>query len=120
MVAGWSPRCRVNLSDLNRKLELIMSAISDFVAKQKAFNDRQGAAIDAAVQSLSGITGDIQTLNDKITQLQNNPGPISPEDQGLLDEALTIGSSLADKAESLSQALATLDAQTPPPAPPGA
>lgn len=78
----------------------IMSAISDFAAKQNAFNDR----IDAAV---AGVTADVQVLNDKIAELQNSSGQISPEDQASLDAIEARGQALTDKLEAL-------DALTPP------
>lgn len=78
----------------------IMSAISDFATKQNAFNDR----VDAAV---TGLTEDVQTLNDKITELQNSPGGITPEDQALLDAIEARSASIATKLEAL-------DALTPP------
>lgn len=93
------------LQALNGKVDHIMSAISDFAAKQKAFNDRTGAAID-------GIVADIKTLNDKITELQNSAGTVTPEDQALIDDLQAKGEALASKAEAL-------DAQNPPPPPPG-
>lgn len=80
-----------------------MSAITDFAAKQKEFNDRQ----DAAVQ---GLTDDVKFLNDKLTAIQNSPGTLSPEDQAALDEALA-------RTEALTTTLEALDSQTPP-APP--
>lgn len=92
----------------------IMSALTDFLAKQKAFNDRQSTAIDSTVASITGLTGDIQTLNDKITELQNSQGGVTPEDQVLIDELQTQGEAVAAKAEALATALAALDAQTPP------
>jgi len=78
----------------------IMSAISDFAAKQKAFNDRQDAAV-------TGLQGDVKSLNDKIEELQNSPGGITPEDQALLDELEARGEAIATKLEAL-------DALTPP------
>lgn len=78
----------------------IMSAISDFATKQNAFNDR----VDAAV---TGLTDDVKVLNDKITELQNNPGPITPEDQALLDAIEARSAAIAAKLEAL-------DALTPP------
>ena len=72
----------------------IMSAISDFAAKQKAFNDRTGAAID-------GIVSDIQALNDKIQELQNSAGTVTPEDQALIDDLVAKGDALAQRAEAL-------------------
>lgn len=81
-----------------------MSAVSDYVAKQKSYNERTAAAID-------NVVGDIQRLNDKITELQNTPPVLDPADQALLDEIDAMGSALASKAEAL-------DALTPPAAPP--
>lgn len=96
----------------------IMSAISDFVAKQTAFNTRQGAAIDSAVAGVSGLTADVQSLNDKITELQNSQGTVTPEDQALLDQLEAQGEATATRLEGVSAALAALDAQTPPVVPP--
>ena len=77
-----------------------MSAISEFAAKQDAFNNRLGAAID-------GIVADVASLNAKIEELQNTQGQITPEDQALLD-------SLQAKGEQLATALEAVDALTPP------
>lgn len=77
-----------------------MSVFSDFAAKQKAHNDAVSAAID-------GITADIQALNDKITELQNSSGTVTPEDQALIDELVASGDALQAKAQAL-------DDMTPP------
>lgn len=77
-----------------------MSAISDFAAKQNAFNDR----IDAAV---TGLQSDIDALNAEILKLQNSPGTITPEDQASLDALQARGEAIAAKLEAL-------DALTPP------
>ena len=106
---------------LRRILQLetnIMSAISEFTAKQKSFNDRQGAAIDNAVASVTGLSEDIQALNDKITELQNSAGGVTPEDQALIDALETQGDAVASRVEGVASALAALDAQTPPVVPP--
>lgn len=86
--------------DLKEMEKRIMSAISDFAAKQNAFNDRQDTAI-------ADLTADVQALNDKITELQNSPGAITPEDQALLDAIVTRGENVTAKLEAL-------DALTPP------
>lgn len=91
------------MCEVRRLLEKIMSAISDFAAKVKAHQDREDA-------SIAGLKQDVQTLNDKITALQNSQGQITPEDQALLDDITTRGQSMSDKLEAL-------DALTPPPAP---
>lgn len=80
-----------------------MSSISDFAAKQNAFNDRQATAID-------GLVGDVKSLNDKIEELQNSPGAITPEDQALLD-------ALEVRADAMTAKIEALDAQTPPAVP---
>lgn len=90
--------------DLKETEQRIMSKISEFAEKQNAFNDR----VDAAV---TGLQGDIQALNDKITELQNSPGQITPEDQALLDAIQTRSEGIAAKVEAL-------DALTPPVVPP--
>jgi hypothetical protein len=83
----------------------IMSAISEFATKQNAFNDR----LDAAV---TGLSGDVQALNDKITELQNTAGQITPEDQALLDN-------IQQRSEAIATKIEALDSLTPP-APPAA
>lgn len=83
-----------------------MSVISDYATAQAAFNAR-------IETSVNGITADVTSLNDKITELQNSPGRISPEDQALLDGLQAQGAALATKLEALD-AIVTV----PPPAPP--
>lgn len=85
-----------------------MSAISEYAAAQAAFNAR-------IETSVAGITADVTSLNDKITELQNSPGRITPEDQALLDGLQAQGAALAAKLEALD-AIVTV----PPPAPPEA
>lgn len=80
--------------DLENAKVQIMSVISEFAAKQKGFNDRLDAAI-------CGLTGDVQTLNDKIAELQNSRGSITPEDQALLDAIETRSELIASKLEAL-------------------
>lgn len=104
--------------DLEQMERNIMSVISQFAEKQKAFNDRQATAIDGLVSSTQGLTDDVKSLNDKITALQNSPGSITPEDQALLDNLQAQGESTASRAEAVSAALKALDEQTPPAVPP--
>lgn len=96
----------------------IMSAISDFLAKQLAFNARQQAAVDALTNTAAGLAEDVQTLNDKITELQNSPGGVTPEDQAIIHELQTQGEALTGKLEAFATALETLNALTPPKTPP--
>jgi peptidoglycan hydrolase CwlO-like protein len=77
-----------------------MSAISDFAATvNQQFTDI-GTSVD-------GLTADVAQLKAKIDELQNNPGPISPADQALLDD-------IQNKANAVSQKLKALDDATAP------
>lgn len=79
-------------------------AIQAYGAAATAFSTRISAGID-------GIAADLDALNALILQLQNNPGPISPEDQAILDSAVAAGEALAARVEAL-------DAINPPAVPP--
>lgn len=93
-----------HLHNLEQKVDRIMTAISDYHARVKTAFTMISAGLD-------GISTDIQTLNDKITQLQNNPGPISDADQALLDE-------IQGLADNVASRVSALDDQTAPPSPP--
>ena len=95
-------------------LEQIMSAISDFAAKQSAFNAAIAADIDALVASTNGLTDDVANLNAQIATLQNSPGKISAEDQKTLDDLTTAGAALQLRTDTAAAAAAALDAKTPP------
>lgn len=91
------------LSHLARQNTRIMSTISDFVAKQQAFNDQQSTAID-------DISTELKTLNDTVTALQNSAGQITPEDQALLDQ-------IQASSQAVTTKLQALDTLTPPAVP---
>ena len=95
-----------------------MSVISDYLDKQKTFNSRQGIAIDGIVTSVTGLTGDIKTLNDKIEELQNSSGQVTPEDQATINELEVAGDALSTKSEALAVAIKALDDATAPVIPP--
>lgn len=88
------------LTKILHLLESLMSAISDFAAKQNAFNDQMDNAV-------SGLTDDVKNLNDQIAALQASNGSITAEDQKLLDGIQARSQAIADK-------LTALDNMTPP------
>ena len=88
-------------NDLKETERKIMSKISEFADRQNAFNDKMDVAI-------TGVTGDVKTLNDLIAELQATQGAITAEDQALLDQ-------IEVRAVAITTKLEALDALTPPP-----
>ena len=78
--------------------------IEAFVAQQNVFLNK----IEGHV---TGLTGDVKSLNDTILLLQKTPGVLTPQDQALLD-------SIQAKTEALVGGIEALDALTPPVLPP--
>lgn len=74
--------------------------------------------LDAGVNSAVGVADDVAFLKETIDRLQNNPGPISPEDQALLDAAQTRATASASRSSALRDALKALDDATARPTPP--
>lgn len=99
----------------------IMSKISEYSDRVNASFDAIGASVDAIVTSVAGVAGDVTELKRIIAELQTNPGPISAEDQALLDALEVKVGSLVTRADAVKTAVAELDAQTEnvptPPAP---
>lgn len=89
--------------DLHRMEEKFMSAIGDFAAKLKAFQDKEDAAVADLIVRVKG-------LQDTLTAIQNSAGTISPEDQASLDAALAQAQSVSDKLAALDSTVAP----TPP------
>lgn len=98
LIANEKIICLINKMEVR-----IMSIISDFAARQNAYNDK----LD---QAHSGLTDDIQAMKEIIEKFQNTPGAITPEDQALLDELETRAATAVAKAEALDNLT--------PPAPP--
>jgi methyl-accepting chemotaxis protein len=104
---------------INKKLNEIMSAISSYAERVNTAFDTIGEGVDAIVKSVGGIAGDITELKRLIKELQDNPGPISPEDQALLDALETKVGALVGRVDAVKASVAELDAQTEtPPTPP--
>lgn len=94
--------------------------IAAHAAKQTAFNNRQGAAIDSLVTSTGGLVADITRLNDKIVELQNSAGQVTPEDAALINDLEVQGEALVTRGEAVAAALKALDDAEPPVVPPAA
>jgi hypothetical protein len=98
--------------------------IASYSVKVDAAFDEIGATVDTLVTAFAGVTGDVAFLKDTIVQLQANPGPISPEDQALLDAGVPRAAVAVEKLRVITAAVKALDDATagpivePPPVPP--
>ena len=98
----------------------LMSKLSEYVDRVTASHDAISASVDAIVTSVTGVAGDVTELKRIILELQNNPGPISAEDQALLDALEVKVGALVARTDAVKASVAELDAQTadvPPPPP---
>jgi hypothetical protein len=100
----WLNPARTIISYLILMERRIMATLDEFITQQTAFNEQLNTA-------LTGITGDIQNLNDQIAVLQGTPGTLTPAQQAAIDALAATGAALATKA-------AGLDDLTPPVATP--
>lgn len=97
-----------------------MNEIKDYItAVDTAFNTIDEATT-ALEKGLPGVSDDVKYLKETIEALQNNPGPITPEDQELLTGAQSRVNALAARLAPLSAALTALDEATTRPEPPPA
>lgn len=109
---------RVILHRLAHMERNLMSQISDYSLRVNTAFDAIGSSVDAMVDSIAGVAGDIAELKRLIDELQTSSGVISPEDQSLLDALESKVNSLVARTETVKTSLADLDAQTstvPPP-----
>lgn len=104
MFAFFNIARETSLVKMQYILERIMGKITEFATAQKAFNARLETAV-------TGITGDVKALNDKIAELQNSQGEVTPSDQALINE-------LQMQGEALAARFTALDELTPPTVPP--
>jgi hypothetical protein len=92
----------------------VSKEVQAFVDELKKQFTSIGDSVDSLVTSQAGVAGDVAKLKGIIDKLQNNPGPISTEDQALLTEGVAVATALATKTAGVSAALKTLDDATDP------
>lgn len=100
------------------KQEALMSVISDFGTAMNAYFDETGASIDELKGSVNGLAGDVAWMKARIDELQNNPGPISPEDQKILNDLQARAVAASANAKDAVAQVKALDEATPPVVPP--
>ena len=91
-----------------------MSAIGEYTTAVDVLFTEIGTAVDGLVASMVGVQGDVDRLKQKILQLENSPGAITPEDQALLTASLTAATSLSTRITAVNTALKALDDATAP------
>jgi hypothetical protein len=84
--------------DLDQLENKVMSKISEFGERDTAWKERLKTAI-------TGINTRIGKLKEQILALQNNPGPISIEDQAILDKAEVGIGEATTEAEAIASIL---------------
>lgn len=92
--------------------------IRDYITAVDTSYNTIDEAVTAFEKGLTGVTGDVSYLKETIQKLQDNPGPISAEDQALLTGAQERVNALAARLAPLSAALTALDEATTRPEPP--
>lgn len=90
-----------------RFFELLINQKEQIMTKVQETADRMEALFAEQKAGLEDIQGDIKFLTDKIAEIQNSPGTLSPEDQAALD-------AMEAKAAEVTNNIKTLASQTPP------
>lgn len=98
----------------------IMSKLSEYTDRVNVAFDAISSTVDSIATSVTGVSGDVAELKRVIAELQANSGPISAEDQALLDALEAKVDTLVTKTQGVADAVSVLDAQTEPPVPPQA
>lgn len=110
----WS-KSHANLAtklDLDQMECRIMSKVTEYIAASDAkfaelatSADELQASQTVIGSSLTGVAADIAFVKAKLEEIQNNPGPISTEDQAALNASLDRMSGLTNRFTTLSAGL---------------
>lgn len=107
------------LRRIEQKVDKMSQQITDFAAAvNTAFTDIQ-TDIDGLGADLDKVVSGVANLETLIAQLQNNPGPISPEDQNVLNTLQSAAQTLSANVKSLKSKADAIDTTAPVPTPAG-
>lgn len=95
---------------------ILMATLAEQLTAINSGLETLGTGVDEVLTVVTNVSGDVTTLKGIIEKLQTNPGPITPEDQTLLDKAQTLVGTTSTKLQSAVAALKALDEATAPPA----
>lgn len=97
----------------------LMSALSDYIAKQTQFNADQASALASLSTDLGEVAGDVDGLKETIVELQGSiGGDISAEDKAALDQLVADAGASTAKLQALAASAKALNEATPPKPPP--
>lgn len=92
----------------------IMATLAEQLTAVNTGLETIGTGVDEVLTVVQNVSGDVTNLKAIIEKLQTNPGPISPEDQALLDKAQNLVGTTSTKLQGAVDALKALDAATEP------
>jgi len=101
------------LAVLQTGQDKMAQTVDDYIAAQTATNAQISTAVDALGGSITGVSGDVQNLNNQIAALQNSLGTLTPAQQQAFADLASQGTALAAKVQTAADSLAALDALTP-------
>lgn len=116
----------VALSVIEKQTDLISNQITHmaneldtFLADQAAINNRVDAGLATLNDAVTGIKGDVNSLNDRIKLLTDNQGNLTDAQKDTIAELETHGQNIAAGIENAATAAKALDDATPPVVPAG-
>lgn len=92
-----------------------MSTIKDYTYRVNLRLDGINNGLTGLTDAVTDIAGDLAFLKETILKLQNNPGPISAEDQALLDELEARITTAEGRTNALAASASALAATTTAP-----
>lgn len=92
-----------------------MPTYAEHLQALNAYFDKDDAAFTKISTGFTGVAADVKFLKDKITELQNSAGQVTPADQLLIDQLQSRVNAAATRTETLAADIKALDDATPPP-----
>jgi uncharacterized phage infection (PIP) family protein YhgE len=103
-----------DVRELKLEIKNAMATLAEQLTAVNTGLETIGAGVDEVLTVVTNVSGDVTSLKAIIEKLQTNPGPITPEDQALLDKAQALVGTTSTKLQGAVDALKALDAATEP------
>lgn len=102
---------------ISNQITHMATELDTYLADQGAFNARIDAGVSNIVTAVTGIKGDVDSLNDRIQVLINNGSNLTDAQRATIAELESHGANIATGVEAAATAATALDAETPPAVP---